>query len=236
MSRLFTHIDWRAVASLVGLAVLITVLWDTSLVYPLKILVVFFHEMSHGLMAIFTGGEVLQIGVDAQQGGFCLTRGGSDVLTLTAGYLGSLVWGGTILLLAARTRLDRIITVLLGLTLLFVTVVYLRPMAGFGFIFGLMAGVALIALGRWMSESVNDYVLRLIGLISCLYAVLDIKSDILDRPWTRSDAAMLADVTGLPTQFWGIVWIGIAVIVGGIFLLISCKKPIQAEKISRSPK
>lgn len=232
MPRLFAHIHWKTVASLVGLAVLIIALWDTPLVYPLKILVVFFHEMSHGLMAVLTGGEIVQIQVVAQEGGLCLTRGGSRVLTLTAGYLGSLVWGGTILLLAARTRLDRILSVLLGITLVLITAVYVRPFIEFGFLFGLIAGLALILMGLRLPESINDYVLRLVGLISCLYAVLDIKSDVIDRPHLQSDAAMLAEVTGLPTQFWGLTWILVAGILGFLFLLISCKKPPQ--KASRA--
>jgi hypothetical protein len=50
-------------------------------------------------------------------------------------------------------------------------------------------------------------------MTSCLYAVLDIKSDVLDRPHLPSDAAMLAEATGIPTVFWGILWIGVALVV-----------------------
>ena len=79
-------------------------LWNTLFVYPLKIFVVFMHEVSHGLAAIATGGRILEIQINPQQGGHALTQGGSRFWTLTAGYLGSLLWGGVILLLAARTR------------------------------------------------------------------------------------------------------------------------------------
>jgi len=43
--------------------------------------------------------------------------------------------------------------------------------------------------------------------------VLDIKSDVLDRPYLPSDAAMLAEATGIPTVFWGMLWIGVALVV-----------------------
>ena len=43
----------------------------------LKILVVFFHELSHGLAAIGSGGEIDHIEVVAREGGVCYTRGGS---------------------------------------------------------------------------------------------------------------------------------------------------------------
>lgn len=223
-SKLFSKLDHRAFWSLLGLVVVVGFLWDTPVVYPLKILVVFFHELSHALAALVTGGSVEEIRVVANQGGLCITRGGSRFVTLSSGYLGSLVWGGVILLLAARTRLDRGVAVALGAILALVTLLWVRPLISFGFGFGLAAALVMMALGLWLSEEINDYVLRLVGLTSCLYAVLDIKSDILDRPHIRSDAAMLAELTGIPTLFWGVLWIALAVVAALVFLALACRK------------
>ena len=44
-------------------------LWNTVFVYPLKIFVVFMHEVSHGLAAIATGGRIVEIQINPQQGG-----------------------------------------------------------------------------------------------------------------------------------------------------------------------
>ncbi|MEZ4383855.1 MAG: M50 family metallopeptidase [Nannocystaceae bacterium] len=219
-----TTTDWHGVLLLLGLTAAVAALWDTPVVYPLKILVVFFHELSHGLMAVLTGGEIVEIQVVKEQGGLCITRGGSRILTLSAGYLGSLVWGGAILTLAARTRLDRGVAVVLGAILLAVTAIFVRPVIGFGFGFGVASSLVLILLGLKLSERVCDLVLRVIGLTSCLYAVLDIKSDILDRPEVRSDAAMLAEVTGLPTTFWGVLWISVAVLSALGFLYFAARR------------
>ena len=57
-----------------------------------------------------------------------------------------------------------------------------------------------------------------LGLTSVLYAILDIKSDILDRPGLESDAHMLAELTGIPTVAWGVVWIAVALIAAGLLL------------------
>ena len=43
---------------------------------------------------------------DKREGGYCKTIGGSRFVILSAGYLGSLLWGGLILIGASRTRLD----------------------------------------------------------------------------------------------------------------------------------
>jgi hypothetical protein len=203
MSKLFANVNWKVLASLVGIVVVVALVWNTRVVYPLKILVVFFHEISR-------------------------------FITLSAGYLGSLLWGGLILLLAARTRLDRGVSVVLGGILVLTALLFVRPFAGFGFLFGLLSGVALVGIGLLLPESVNDYLLRVVGLTSCLYAVLDIKSDILDRPELRSDAVMLGELTGLPAIFWGVLWIAVAVLAALYFLLVACKvKPRPARDAGR---
>ncbi len=221
--KLFSNVDWKALASLAGLMVVVVFFWSSLVVYPLKILVVFFHELSHGLAAILTGGSIERIELVAQEGGLCVTLGGNRFVLLTAGYLGSLVWGGLILLLASRTRIDRAVSIVLGLILVVVSVGFIRPFFGFGFFFGLLAGLALGAAGLLLSRGVNDYMLRVVGLTSCIYAVLDIKSDVIDRPGIQSDAAMLSDLTGLPTLFWGFAWIAVAVAAAFFFLLLACQ-------------
>ncbi len=196
----------------------VVVFWQTWLVYPLKILVVFFHELSHGLAAILTGGSVVEIQLDPREGGLAVTRGGSRFVILSAGYLGSLLVGGVILVAAAGSRQDRVITGILGVVLAAVTLLLVRPWFGFGMIFGLAAAAVLLLAARFLSHGLNDFLLSVIGLTSCLYAVIDIKSDVLDRPELRSDARMLAELTGLPTVLWGLLWIVLAVV--GTFLFV----------------
>jgi hypothetical protein len=188
----------------------VVLLWGTPVVYPLKILVVFFHELGHGLAAVATGGSIVEILLEPEEGGLALTRGGNRFLVLSAGYLGSLLLGGLLLLAAARSRRDHILLAVLGGLLVLLTLLLVRPWFGFGMVFGLAAGAAMLALAEWGGRGVADVLLELIGLTSCLYAVLDIKSDVLDRPELRSDARLLAEHTGLPTLLWGLLWIVVA--------------------------
>jgi hypothetical protein len=187
-------------------------LWDTVAVYPLKIFVVLLHETSHAAAALATGGYVERIVLDPAQGGACYCPGGNAFLTLSAGYLGSLLWGGGILL-AARSQRVRpgLVTGTLGVLTLGLTLLYIRSLFGFGF--GLAFAAALLVLSRKASPGVNRTVATVLGLTSVLYAILDIKSDILDRPHLRSDAAMLAELTGIPTMAWGFIWIAAALVL-----------------------
>jgi len=224
MERAYRNIQWKELIGLLGIILAIVFLWNTWIVYPLKILVVFFHELSHGLAAVITGGSIKEIQVVAAQGGLCVTAGGNRFLTLSAGYLGSLVMGSIILVLATRTRYDQMIATIIGGIIILISLMFVRPIISFGILFGLLSGVAMIAAGRYLSEGSNDFILKAIGLTSCLYAVLDIKSDVLDRPYMLSDARMLAELTHLPTMFWGLLWITIAIVTGLCFLLVACKK------------
>lgn len=192
-------------------------LWDTPLLHPFQLFVVLLHEISHGIMAVATGGTIHSIGLTPGQGGYCQCPGGNAFLTLSAGYLGSLAWG--VLLLEAARRAGRrapMVVAVLGGLVVALTLLTVRTL--YGLAFGLLFGVALVLVGRRLDAGVNQVLLTAMGLTSALYAILDIKSDVLDRPHLPSDAAMLAELTGVPTLVWGVVWIGIALGVCALLL------------------
>jgi hypothetical protein len=192
-------------------------LWDTAIIYPLKLFVVLLHEVSHAAAAVATGGSVERILLNAQQGGATYTRGGNPFITLSAGYLGSLLWGSLFVVLAFNRWLrPRWIVGAVGASVLLLTVFLVRSLFGVGF--GILFAGALLAGARYLSQGLNRTLLLGLGLTSTLYAILDIKSDVLDRPHLPSDAAMLAEMTGIPTVVWGFLWIGIALLVSAWLL------------------
>jgi hypothetical protein len=196
-----------------GLGVLALVLWDTFIVYPFRLFVVFLHEISHGLAAVLTGGRIVSIGLSFDEGGVCLTRGGSRFLVLNAGYLGSLLWGALFLVLGTRRRRARSVIAAVGFFTLFVTLVYVRTW--FGFFYGLAAGLALVAVASRLKPVVSEVLLATLGAMSCLYAVWDIASDVLLRTVAESDASALARLTGIPAVIWGVLWVCLSLAVLG---------------------
>ena len=186
-------------------------LWDTPVVYPLKIFVVLLHEVSHALVVVATGGTLDRITLDPLQGGATYFAGGNAFLALSAGYLGSLLWGG-LMFSASQSRRIRTdwVNVAIGVAVILLTVFYVR--SWFGFAFGIAFGAAMIGVARKIGAVWNRRLLAALGLTSALYAILDIKSDVLDRPELHSDAYMLAELTGVGNAtVWGIVWISIAI-------------------------
>jgi hypothetical protein len=186
-------------------------LWHTPVVVPLKILVVFLHEMSHAAAAWLTGGSVEQISVSPRQGGFAITRGGNRFAILSAGYLGSLLMGVALLLAALRGTADRAIIALLGASLLLVTALYVRDL--FAAAFCGVAGVLLLLMARHLGHRVNDLMLRVIGLTSIIYVPYDIFEDTIARAGLPSDARMLAQEFGGTTVMWGALWLVISLAV-----------------------
>lgn len=205
----------RRLAFVAGFAVyfgLLWTLWDTPLVYPLKVFVVLLHELSHAVAVWTTGGSVERIVLDRLQGGETWASGGSPFLALSAGYLGSLLWGTGLVVVAQWKRIHAgNVTALIGATVLVLTALYIRN--DFGIVFGVLFGAAALLAAWRVSGLWNRRLVLVLGMTSCLYAVLDIKSDVLDRPQLPSDAALLAEVTGVPTLFWGVLWIGLALAV-----------------------
>jgi hypothetical protein len=225
-----SRIDWGQLGLLGGLFVFVAIFWNTILVYPVKLFVVLLHELSHALAALLTGGHVLAITLSPQLGGVTQTVGGWPFLIASAGYLGSIVWGGLILLLAARSRRDRALAQAVGVLVVGATLLFTRNL--FGLVFGILFGLALIVVARRLSDAFSDLFLKFLGLTSCLYVVLDIKSDLIDRAFFRfpgavSDAQNLAAMTGVPALVWGVGWFLIA--CGAVVVLLRAAV-VRSEK------
>ncbi|MEX2526048.1 MAG: M50 family metallopeptidase [Gemmatimonadota bacterium] len=198
--------------------------WNTVWLYPLQLFVVFLHEISHALMALATGGRVDAIVLDPRLGGACYCPGGNAFLTLSAGYLGSLLWGGLFLEVARKWGRHAVqVNSLIGGTTMVLTLLYFR--SPFSVAFGLLAGVGFLLASRKLAPRGNAALLTVVGVTSCLYAILDMKADILDRPHLPSDAQMLAELTGVPTVVWGLVWMALGTGVALWLFLRAWQRP-----------
>ena len=201
---------------LILIIAIVFALWGTLAVYPLKILVVFMHELSHGLAAVLTGGSIEEISLSAQEGGHAITRGGSRFIILSAGYVGSLLFGVALLLMALRTNADRVVLGLFGIVILLVTALYIRDL--FPLAFCTIAGFSMLAGARYLNLHINDFVLRVIGLTSVIYVPYDIFSDTIARSNLRSDAYMLAEEFGGSSMLWGGLWLVLSLALIGFCL------------------
>ncbi|MGD9163941.1 MAG: M50 family metallopeptidase, partial [Chromatiales bacterium] len=92
---------------------------------PLDWFQTFFHELSHGLAALLTGGRIHQIHIAFDTSGSCLTSGGWLPLVLFSGYAGSALWG-SLIYLSISAKHAKTIALSLGLLVLLVGLLWVR--------------------------------------------------------------------------------------------------------------
>ena len=221
------QLDWQMLGILAGMFLVAVIFWDTIVIYPIKLFVVILHEFSHGLAAILTGGSIVKIEVDPLIGGVCYTRGGSLFIVASAGYLGSILWGGLILILASRTRHDKIVGMVIGGLLVLLSMLYIRNL--FGFLFTTGFGLALAAISYFAKDHIVDILLKFLGMTSCLYVIIDIKEDLIQRTNVGSDADAIAQLLGSQALSMpiGIFWILLALAAFVFFLAVSGVRHVE---------
>ncbi len=190
----------------IGLAGLL--LWFTPVIWPFKIFVVFIHETSHALAALLTGGQVVSMNVTFWQSGYVQYRGGMPVVIAAAGYVGSALFGGLMLILAARDYLARAIFVALAALFALVTLFFVRNL--FGLVFGFGAA-ALFAGLAWKYRRGFAYFVDVLAVFSSLYALYDLTDFLILGG--RTDAHILARHTHVPAIVWAVLWSAISLAV-----------------------
>ncbi len=201
---------------LIAIVVLVFVFWNTLVVLPLKLLIVYLHELSHAIAIILTGGSVESLSVLPQQGGLVVGRGGNRFISLTAGYLGSLLLGMGLLVIALRTNADKAVLGAFGGVMVLVTLLYVRDPFAMAFCAG--TGAVMLAVAWYLSRNLCDLILRVIGLTSMIYVPFDIFDDTIRRSGVRSDAHMLAEEFGGTTMMWGGLWLVLSLVMIGFGL------------------
>lgn len=196
-------------------------LWNTFLLYPIKLFVVALHELSHGLAAILVGGKINHIQVDYRIGGYCTYFIPADAgffsksLVAAAGYLGSMMWGALVFILASRTQWDRRVTLFIACVMLVLSFFVIKSGEWFGILFCFSFAALLFAAYKWLPSGFHDIFLKFLGLTSCLYVIIDIKEDLIDRSGIGSDADAIAGMIGIS---WlsipiGVTWIILALAI-----------------------
>lgn len=201
-------INFHRLGIILAIGIISVLLWNTPILYPFKIFVVFIHESSHALASILTGGKVLQLSISPDESGFVRQIGGNSFLTASAGYIGSSVFGGLVLIFSEKKKNAPYIFLVLAVLVGFMTIAYVRNL--FGITFGLLA-----TAGFWFLFSRNfnfsSYLLDFIGVTSSLYAIYDLTDFLIFD--ARTDAVILSEMTFIPATIWALLWSGISILV-----------------------
>ncbi len=175
---------------------------------PFNWLESYFHELSHGLAALATGGSVLSIQLFPNGAGLCTTQGGSRFFISFMGYTGAAIFGAVLYRLAnVNLRITQAVVALNVALLVLSTAFWARDLLTLIILVVLMGlFVAKYKLGnsKWFGIG-----LQLTGLTVLLNALFSPFYLVDGRH--RGDGAALASLTGIPEIVWVVVWACIAV-------------------------
>jgi hypothetical protein len=200
------------------------------LYYPFELFVTFIHEGGHALAALLTGGTVDYMWVATDARGQVGTRGQGGVISQmfvsSAGYLGAMAYGALLLVLIRKAVAARIVLLASGVYIFALTIIFglIKPLWSFnglsGVPFTVVAGIviaaALILIARFASAKVAAFFMSFLAVQCVLNALTDLKGLFsLSSPFSsqlvHTDAANMANATGLPAIFWAGFWILLAV-------------------------
>ncbi|WKZ68308.1 MAG: M50 family metallopeptidase [Melioribacteraceae bacterium] len=190
--------------------------WNTFVLFPIKIFVVLLHEMSHGIVAVFTGGKIISIEVTEYLGGITTTEGGNIILIASSGYLGSIAIGTLLFYSSFDKKLSIWFTTGLAILLLIFTANFL--IGTVSQITAMLAAIILIISPRYFNAIANQILLQAIGLVSVFYVLIDMKEDLLSGSTYKTDSNLLESLTTIPSTFIALFWMSISIIV--IYFLV----------------
>jgi hypothetical protein len=225
--------DARPQATLLLTAAVISiVLWFIPfaeiVTYPFRIFVTFIHEGGHAIAALLTGNSVESLSIATNASGETYTSQGgtfSQMFVSSAGYLGSMAFGATLLVLIRKAIAARVVLIGSAALILTLTVIYglIKPaMSGvvttslpFTILAGTLLSVGLIAVARYASARVATFFVSFLAVQCVLNALLDLKTIFFlsspFAPTVPTDAVNMANATGVPALFWAVTWITLAV-------------------------
>ncbi len=224
--------DARPQATLLLTAAIISVvLWFIPfaeiVTYPFRIFVTFIHEGGHAIAALLTGNSVESLSVATNASGETYTSTGgtlSQMFVSSAGYLGSMAFGGLLLVLIRKAIAARVVLIGSAVVVFGLTLIYglFKPIAsglassamGFTILAGTLLTLGLLAVARYAKPKVATFFVSFLAVQCVLNALLDLKTVFfLSNPFAPTvptDAVNMAAATGIPAIVWSVLWITLA--------------------------
>lgn len=216
-------------------------------VYPLQLFATFIHEGGHALAAVLTGSSVQSLTVSPDASGEVYSAGSgwfSQLFISSAGYVGTTAFGAALLAwirfgfsskraLYISSGIVAVLTILFGVMAPvwnFFSNVTLSSLA-FTLLSGIILTVGLFCIARFTNLKWANFAVAFLAVQCLLNAALSLLDLALITGFTNrlSDAANMAEATGLPAIVWVFLWMGIS-----IFLISIGMRLYAVSKIAKT--
>jgi hypothetical protein len=174
---------------------------------PFTWITVFFHEISHGIAAVITGGSIDKIHLNLLGSGLCYTTGGIRFIILQFGYLGAIIWGVLIYLMADSIKDKNVHLIVYAILCLLAIVLLFWGRDLMTWIILVILFLFFASLIKLQGHYLIKFLLRFVGAYVLLDAIRSPLYLIDGRHY--GDGAKLSDLTSIPEIIWVITWFSI---------------------------
>jgi hypothetical protein len=175
---------------------------------PFKWLESYFHEISHGMAALVSGGSIVQIQLFPNGAGLCTTQGGVAFLISFFGYAGAIIWGTLIYSLAGKhQRMAQLFSAFIILLLVSSMIFWVRDLLTFVIVTVLL--VLFVLMHKFEQIKYLQNFMQLIGALVLLNSLFSPLYLVDGR--NLGDGASLANLTAIPEIVWVFLWSSLAV-------------------------
>ncbi|MCP4523088.1 MAG: hypothetical protein GY828_02610 [Candidatus Gracilibacteria bacterium] len=187
------------ISVIVYLVLAYSVPYGNFIVYPIQLFVTFLHEFGHAIFAMLTGGSVKALQINADGSGYAITGGGITSLVLLGGYIGSAIFGNTLLYVGYKKQSwsKNILYFIIGL-LIFSAIIWFESLVSSLILFAL----ALLLYTISKQKEYASVILQFLGITTLLYIIKDYSVG------PTSDIAKFSDIfIFIPEVVWMIIWL-----------------------------
>jgi hypothetical protein len=206
-------VDRMGLTWLIAAAIATIVLWQFPagdyILYPFTILATWFHEMSHGLMALVLGGQFRKLEIFGDGSGvatYAMSLALAPIgpaLVAAAGPMGPPIAGSALILASRSFKTATLSLKLLGGFLLLSTLIWVRSL--FGLIAIPLLGLIILAIAFKAPRWLQGFAIQFLGVQACVstYHQLDYLFSYSAGPLGLSDTGQIQQRLLLPYWFWG---------------------------------
>ena len=176
-----------------------------KLLYPVRIMVTFLHELGHALGALLTGGAVDKIQINANGSGWARTAGGNRAIVIMGGYIGSALFGNMLFYIGAKSKsLSKPVLYILAGSMGLVALIWFNSLFTSALLLLFSLSLILVA---WKTKFSREFVM-FFGLTSILYIIQDF------RVGPSSDLEAYAkELVIFSPQVWMYIWLFIVLLL-----------------------
>ncbi|NJK37333.1 MAG: M50 family metallopeptidase [Oscillatoriales cyanobacterium RM2_1_1] len=196
--------------------------WGSYILYPFSILATWFHEMGHGLTALFLGGSFKQLVMFPNGSGYAIHSGAlflgriGNALVAAGGPLGPAFAGGIFIMSSRRYKSAHFCLVGLGVLLLLSVLIWVRSL--FGIVAISVWGLSILFIALKTPQWLQGWTIQFLGvqaLVSTYHqrGYLFMNQAVIGGRGVVSDTGQIAQQLFLPYWFWAILIIGVSTLI-----------------------